>query len=116
MFPGGRKGSERCGTALRIDETILSRHCDLMHCYLCGRAIPPELKRHRRRVRTGDRSSVSLRSGKVTARHTTYGQRVVCDRCAYFVDRQQVAEEVRKNLGVLGMLVLLLLFLFLLRR
>lgn len=77
-------------------------------CYLCSRLIPPDDPRHRRRVRTGDRTRVSYRTGKVTEALTTYGDRVVCARCASLLDRQRLTGELRKHLLTLILCLLVL--------
>lgn len=56
-------------------------------CYTCGRHIEPTEPSLRRRVRTGDRTRVSFRTGKVVEGVTTYGMRTVCRACSRRLDR-----------------------------
>lgn len=86
-----------------------------MHCYLCGRAIPSDSAHIRRRVRTGDRSRSSYGSGKVVSAQTSYGMRVVCRRCATFLDRERTQREVIKHLVAVSFLIVVLVGIFLLR-
>lgn len=75
-------------------------------CYTCGRHIEPSEPSLRRRVRTGDRTRVSFRTGKVVEGVTTYGQRTVCKRCAARMDRAM--SHLRSDLLVLLFLLLLI--------
>lgn len=111
----GSVGRFPCAVGKQLAVSRHIRQDSLMHCYLCGRPIPSDVTRHRRRVRTGDRSTVSFRTGKMISAHTTYGLRVVCDRCARFLDHQRSTGELRKHLATLGLLFLLGIVLAILR-
>lgn len=80
-------------------------------CYLCGAKIPTSNRLHRRRVRTGDRFIRSRSTRRITGRNLTFGMRVVCSGCARRMDRQRDADQLVRNLGVLGLLLLLALIL-----
>lgn len=82
-----------------------------MNCYLCGTKIPASDRQQRRRVRTGDRYIRSSSNRRVTGRNFTFGMRVVCSSCARRIDRKRDADQLIRNLGVLGLLLLLALFL-----
>lgn len=51
---------------------------------------------------------VSYRTGKVTEAVTTFGDRVVCARCASLLDRQRLTGELRKHLLTLILCLLVL--------
>ena len=82
-----------------------------MNCYLCGAKIPATSRQYRRRVRTGDRLVRSRANRRVTARNVTFGMRVVCSVCARRMDRKRDADQLLRNLGVLGLLLGLALIL-----
>ena len=82
-------------------------------CYICGRHIEPTEPSLRRRVRTGDRTRVSFRTGKVVEGVTTYGQRTVCKRCAARMDHSAPRMLLWRHLSVIAALLIVLLALWL---
>lgn len=76
-------------------------------CYTCGRHIEPTEPSLRRRVRTGDRTRVSFRTGKVVEGVTTFGQRTVCRRCAARIDHVAQRMLLWRHLSAVGALLLL---------
>lgn len=82
-------------------------------CYICGRHIEPTEQNLRRRVRTGDRTRVSFRTGKVVEGVTTYGVRVVCQRCAARMDHSAQRLLLWRHLSVIAALLIVLLALWL---
>ena len=74
-------------------------------CYICGRHIEPSEPSLRRRVRTGDRTRVSFRTGKVVEGVTTFGQRTVCPRCAYLLDRNTRLANLSKHVFAVILLI-----------
>lgn len=85
---------------------------DCMHCYLCGRLMQSDATYKRRRVRVGERIRTVYRSGKRVESVASYGIRVVCQRCAHFLDKQKQWDEVIKSLAALGVLFALTAFLW----
>jgi hypothetical protein len=81
------------------------------NCYLCGYKLPLSNRIHRRRVRTGDRVIVHGRSSRTSARNLTFGMRLVCTSCARRMDRKRDADQLIRNLGAIGLLILLAIFL-----
>lgn len=79
-----------------------------MHCYRCGRQLPPDSPHLRRRVKTGERSSVAFRSGKVSAASSSFGMRVVCLRCVRALDNERTTGELLKHLAAVGLLFALI--------
>lgn len=86
-----------------------------MHCYRCGRQLPPDSPHLRRRVKTGERSSVAFRSGKVSAASNSFGMRVVCLRCVKALDNERTKGEMVKHLAAVGLLFALISLLALLK-
>jgi predicted nucleic acid-binding Zn ribbon protein len=84
-----------------------------MNCYLCGWKIPPDQRRLRRRVQTGDGVIRRGKTGRFSDRNFTFGMRVVCSSCARSQDRRRDWDQLVRNLGMLGLLVLLALYLLL---
>lgn len=83
-------------------------------CYRCGRQISADEPGLRRRVRTGDRTRVNYRTGKVVEGLTTFGMRTVCSRCAGYLDHVRERTYLLKqasSLAWLGGLLLVLLVL-----
>ena len=83
----------------------------MSRCYLCGKPISDDERQIRRRVRTGDRTRTSYTTGKALESVTTFGRRVVCARCARFLDRSSLRNLLCKHSFVLLLLTLLMIYL-----
>ena len=85
----------------------------MANCYLCGSKIEANRRYLRRRVQTGDRLVRRGRKGRLMARHTTFGLRVVCSQCAARIDRQSLREQLIRTWSLWAWLALLAIVLWL---
>ena len=69
------------------------------HCYVCGRPLPADRKRVRRRVKTGEWNRKSYSGGRIKATQTHYGLRMVCGGCAKFLDKTGTRDEWMRHLS-----------------
>lgn len=95
--------------SLNFAGDIKLRFIVFMNCYQCGARIPQTTRQTRRRVQTGDR--FVRRSARISNRNFTFGMRVVCSSCARRMDRKRDADQLIRNLGAIGLLILLAILL-----
>jgi len=84
-------------------------------CYVCGNSIDPKSRQMRRRVKTGEWIRRRYPNSWVSHTQSSYGMRVVCRWCANRIDLKDWRYSLRRDLAVLGLLGLLVLFLFAMR-
>lgn len=77
-------------------------------CYRCGRPIPSTDFKLRRRVQTGERVSRRYPNPSISARHLTYGIRLVCVPCARALDWAERRRELVQYLELAAAIVLIL--------
>jgi len=75
---------------------------------MCGQTIPPTVHHFRRKVKTGERTRrISSRANPVAVT-TSFGQRIVCAKCARILDMERRKTEFVQYVE-LGLALLLLL-------
>ncbi|MBS1703679.1 MAG: hypothetical protein JST12_18595 [Armatimonadetes bacterium] len=85
----------------------------MAHCYLCGSELPSHVHHVRRKVKTGEHVRKRYPRSGISATQSSYGMRIVCKRCARFLDRQDLKRDLmREWLVGLALIILILLFLY----